>query len=110
MEKNWVRIIIAGIVEVGWVIGLKHSHNIWQYSLTFLAILFSFYCLIKASQELAVGTAYAVFVGIGTTGTIIMDTVLFGTTISPVKVVLMATLLTGVIGLKLLSDHSKGGN
>ncbi|QCI86079.1 multidrug efflux SMR transporter [Vagococcus zengguangii] len=110
MNKNWLMIIIAGIVEVGWVIGLKHSSNLWEYLLTLLAIFFSFYFLIKASQELAVGTAYAVFVGIGTTGTILMDTLLFGSTLSIVKVLLIMTLLAGVMGLKLLSDHSEGGH
>ncbi|MGX6961442.1 DMT family transporter [Vagococcus xieshaowenii] len=110
MNKNWLMILVAGIVEVGWVIGLKHSSNLLEHLLTIIAIFMSFYLLIKASQQLAVGTAYAVFVGIGTTGTILMDTLLFGSSLSVIKVLLIVLLLVGVMGLKVLSDHSEGGH
>lgn len=107
VNKSWLKIIIAAIFEVGWVIGLKHSTSILQWLMTLVAIFISFYLLITATQKLPVGTAYAVFVGLGTTGTVIMDTLLFDAPLSVAKVLFIGLLLAGVVGLKMLTDQPK---
>lgn len=103
MNKNWLKVVIAGVFEVGWVVGLKHSTTPLTWGLTLVAIFFSFYLMISASEELPVGTVYAVFVGIGTTGTVLLDALLFGHSLSVAKVSLIVILLVGVIGLKMVT-------
>lgn len=62
---QWLKVILAGLIEVIWVIGLNNAHNFvtWLFTLVFIAL--SFYLMISASKQLPVGTVYAVFVGIG---------------------------------------------
>lgn len=103
MNKNWLMLIVGAFFEVLWVIGMKHSTSWFEILLTLVAIFISFYALIRASEELPVGTAYAVFVGLGTTGTIIVSSLLFGESFSLIKGLLLATLLAGVLGLKLIT-------
>lgn len=110
MNREWIKIVVAAMFEVGWGIGLKHANNIVEWVLTVVAIVVSFYLLIKATQKLAVGTAYAVFVGLGTTGTVLMDTLLFGANLSSIKLFFIGLLLFGVISLKLVSDNKKGAH
>jgi paired small multidrug resistance pump len=106
MTKQWLYVLLAGIIEVLWVIGLKHASNVLEWTGTVICILFSFYLMLQASKHLPVGTVYAVFVGIGSTGTVIADMLFFGEPFQLAKVVLIAVLLSGVIGLKLVT----GGN
>ncbi|WNS46963.1 multidrug efflux SMR transporter [Paenibacillus sp. MMS20-IR301] len=91
----------AACFEVVWVIGLKHASVPWEWAVTAVAILVSFYALIRASGRLPVGTVYAVFVGLGTAGTVLTGGVLFGEPLRPLKLILIAVLLAGVVGLKL---------
>ena len=74
---NWIKIVIAAMFEVGWVVGLTHASSVIEWILTAIAIVLSFYLLINASKSLPVGTAYAVFVGLGTTGVTIFDVLVF---------------------------------
>ncbi|MHC5268935.1 DMT family transporter [Enterococcus sp. LJL98] len=108
MNRSWFEIIVAAFFEVCWVVGLKHSVNLIQWMGTVIAIVISFYLLIKATQKLPVGTAYAVFVGLGTTGTVLLDAILFKESLFPLKVIFVALLLVGVIGLKKLTDQKEG--
>jgi len=103
MNKNWVFVFAAGLVEVLWVMGLKHSYNAITWIGTLIAIYISFDLMIRSSKALPVGTVYAVFTGIGAAGTVILDMVLFGDPFRWSKVVLIACLLVGIIGLKLVS-------
>ncbi|QXE02875.1 multidrug efflux SMR transporter [Terribacillus sp. DMT04] len=107
MTKQWMYVLLAGIIEVLWVIGLKHASNFWEWTGTVLCILLSFYLMLRASKHLPVGTVYAVFVGIGSTGTVIADMLFFGEPFQLAKVVLIAVLLTGVIGLKLVTGEEQ---
>ncbi len=66
MNRNWLYVILGGVVEVLWVSGLKHSTNLLEWILTIAAIAVSFYLIIDASNHLPVGTVYAVFTGLGT--------------------------------------------
>lgn len=107
MNKTWISVIVAAMFEVAWVIGLKHAGNVWEWSGTIIAIYISFYSMIKAARSLPVGTVYAVFVGLGTAGTVAADILLFDADMSVSKAGLVGLLLLGVIGLKLLSKTKK---
>ena len=107
MAKYWIGILVAACFEVGWVIGLKHAATPLEWGVTVICIIVSFTVLIKASNHLPVGTVYAVFVGLGTAGTVVTDIVLFGQAASVTKLVLIAILLIGVIGLKVVSGEEK---
>lgn len=107
---QWLKVILAGLIEDIWVIGLNNAHNFvtWLFTLVFIAL--SFYLMISASKQLPVGTVYAVFVGIGAAGTVIADMLFFGEPFTIMKVVLLLLLLVGIIGLKLsTNDSPKGG-
>ncbi|WP_019639683.1 DMT family transporter [Paenibacillus fonticola] len=107
MNKTWLSVIIAAVFEVGWVIGLKHASGILEWGATVIAIIVSFTLMIRASRFLPVGTVYAVFVGLGTAGTVFAEIILFSAPVQMEKVVLIAVLLLGVIGLKMLSKEKK---
>ncbi|MFJ6414159.1 DMT family transporter [Terribacillus saccharophilus] len=107
MTKQWFSVILAGIIEVLWVIGLKHANNTLEWAGTIICILLSFYLMLQASKHMPVGTVYAVFVGIGSTGTVIVDMLFFGEPFKLAKVALIAVLLLGVIGLKLVTGDKQ---
>lgn len=96
--------MIAAVFEVLWVIGLKHSDSLLDWGGTVVAIIISFSGLIIAGRKLPVGTVYAVFVGLGTAGTVLSGVFFFGEPIKLEKVILVLVLLAGVIGLKLVTD------
>ncbi|MEK3775637.1 multidrug efflux SMR transporter [Paenibacillus sp. FSL K6-4396] len=109
MNKTWMSVVVAALFEVGWVIGLKHASGLLEWSFTLVAILISFSLMIAASRTLPVGTVYAVFVGLGTAGTVLAEIILFDATVQAGKMILIGILLLGVIGLKMLSkEKSKG--
>jgi len=107
MNTTWIKVIIAALFEVGWVIGLKHADSVLEWAGTAVAIFVSFYLMIAASRNLPVGTVYAVFVGLGTAGTVIAEIVLFGEPFKVAKAALIILLLAGVVGLKLVSGSAK---
>jgi paired small multidrug resistance pump len=107
MDRRWLQVLIAAIFEVGWVIGLKHATTITEWALTIIAIVISFYLMINASSKLPVGTVYAVFVGLGTVGTVFADILLFNQPIIWMKMLLIAFLLIGVVGLKMLTGEDE---
>ncbi len=103
MNANWAKVFVAALFEVCWVIGLKHSDDFWTWTGTFIAIGISFYLMIMAGRNLPVGTVYAVFVGLGTAGTVLSEILLFGEPFKIEKVLLIVVLLVGVIGLKVVT-------
>ena len=72
-----MKVFIAAFFEVLWVIGLKHADNFWTWTGTIIAIIISFYLMIMAGRKLPVGTVYAVFVGLGTAGTVLSEILFF---------------------------------
>lgn len=104
MNRQWLYVFIGGIIEVVWVSGLKHSNTIGEWIGTALAIMFSFLLIIMASKKLPIGTVYAVFTGLGTGGTVLAEMLLFDEPFRLSKVLLILLLLSGVIGLKLVTD------
>lgn len=111
MNTDWLKVIVAAFFEVLWVIGLKHSNDFWTWSGTVIAIIISFYVMVMAGRKLPVGTVYAVFVGLGTAGTVFSEILFFGEPFKLEKVLLILVLLVGVIGLKLVTkDTSEEGD
>lgn len=108
--KNWGIVILAAILEVGWVIGLTHANNWWQWTLTVFAVVITFKLLLDAGNHLPVGTLYAVFVGLGTAGTVLADIVLFDGSVEFMKIFLILILLVGVIGIKMVTPDKEGGH
>ncbi|THE13023.1 QacE family quaternary ammonium compound efflux SMR transporter [Bacillus timonensis] len=105
MNTNWIKVFIAAVLEVFWVIGLTHSYDFWTWTGTVIAIIISNYLMITAAQVLPAGTVYAIFVGLGTGGTVIADILFFGESFKWTKILLILLLLVGVIGLKLVTDE-----
>ena len=110
MNTNWLKVFIGAFFEVLWVIGLKHANGFWTWAGTAISIIISFYVIILAGRKLPVGTVYAVFVGLGTAGTVLSEIIFFGEPFKVEKIILILLLLAGVIGLKLVTkDEIKNG-
>ncbi|MFD1412274.1 DMT family transporter [Oceanobacillus jeddahense] len=110
MNGNWIKVFIAAFLEIFWVIGLTHSYDFWTWTGTIILVIVSNYLMITAAQVLPAGTVYAVFVGLGTAGTVIAGILFFGEAFKWEKIILITTLLFGVIGLKLVTpDKAKEG-
>lgn len=105
MNRHWLKVIIGAFFEIIWVSGLKNADSIWMWLITLAAICISFYMMIDASRHLPVGTVYAVFVGLGTAGTVIAEILFFGEPLKIEKIALILLLLIGVIGLKIVTDE-----
>ena len=102
----WISLAIAGILEVFWAIGLKYTEGFskfWPSLFTVFGMIASFYFLAKALKIIPVGTGYAVWTGIGATGTAILGIVLFGESAAPARVACITVIVAGIIGLKLTS-------
>ncbi|WP_028777496.1 DMT family transporter [Shimazuella kribbensis] len=106
MKATWTSVFIAALFEVIWVIGLKHADSILAWIGTILSIIISFYLMIMAGRKIAVGTVYAVFVGLGTAGTVLSDILFFDEPFQGEKLFLIFLLLLGVIGLKIVTKES----
>ncbi|MCM2677439.1 DMT family transporter [Alkalicoccobacillus plakortidis] len=104
MNRNWLFVFLAGFLEIFWVSGLKHADNYVLWGLTILVIITSFCLLTYASKTLPIGTLYAVFAGIGTAGTVIVEMIVFGEPFNLYKILLIVILLSGVMGLKMISS------
>jgi quaternary ammonium compound-resistance protein SugE len=99
----WVALVTAGLLDVGWAISMKYAEGYTRvgWSLVSLALLAAFVFLLgRALQILQVGTAYAVWTGIGAVGTLLMGVVLFGETLNLMKISGIALVLTGIVALK----------
>jgi quaternary ammonium compound-resistance protein SugE len=99
----WLIVLIAGLLETGWALGLKYSDGFTKpvpSALTVLGAAASFWLLSIAMKDLPVGTAYAVWVGIGAVGTAIMAVFLFGDPVNLMRVVGIVLIVAGIIALK----------
>ena len=100
----WFFLLIAGLLEVGWAIGLKYTEGfsrLWPSVWTIAAMIFSLAFLGLALKALPVGTAYAVWTGIGTLGTVILGIVLLGDSAAPLRLLCLGLIVAGIAGLKL---------
>jgi quaternary ammonium compound-resistance protein SugE len=102
----WVYLVIAGILEIGWAIGLKYTEGftrLWPSVGTITAMVFSVLLLGLALRELPVGTGYAVWTGIGTVGTAILGIVLFSEPATAMRLICIGLIVAGIIGLKAVA-------
>jgi len=102
----WILLVLAGLFEVGWAIGLKYTEGFtrpWPTAATVLAMVISVVLLGLAVRSLPMGTAYAIWTGIGAAGTVVLGIVLFGESASPARLACVALILAGVVGLKLVT-------
>ena len=102
----WMLLIVAGLLEVGWAIGLKYTEGftrLWPSVFTLLAMVLSVLLLGVAMKSLPVGTSYAVWVGVGAVGTAILGMVLFGEPATLARIASLGLIVAGIVGLKLTS-------
>ena len=102
----WIYLFVAGLFEISWAIGLKFTHGfscIIPSVLTVMGMVASFYFLALALKHLPLGTAYAIWTGIGTVGTVVFGIVLFKEPVSAMRLICIALIIGGISGLKLLT-------
>lgn len=99
----WLILIIAGLLEVAWAIGLKYTHGftkLWPSVFTIAAIIASMYLLSVAAKTLPIGTAYAVWVGIGAAGTAILGIAVLKEPITIGRMAFLALMIISIVGLR----------
>lgn len=104
----WLTLILAGLFEIGWAIGLKYTEGFTRLGPTLgtvAAMVISLFLLGLAMKGLPVGTAYAVWTGIGTVGTVILGIVLFGESAAIERLACITLIVAGIIGLKLVTPN-----
>jgi quaternary ammonium compound-resistance protein SugE len=104
---NWILLLIAGLFEIGWVYALKQSDNFANLKFAFLAVLLlviSMACLSLSLRTIPVGTAYAIWTGIGAVGAATLGIMAFGDPATAMRLVCIALIVIGVVGLKLASQ------
>lgn len=100
----WIYLLIAGVLEIGWAIGLKYTDGFTKLlptALTIPVMVASFVCLALAVRQIPVGTSYAIWTGIGAVGTAIAGMMLFGESAAPARLACLLLVVAGIIGLKL---------
>jgi quaternary ammonium compound-resistance protein SugE len=102
--NGWLALLAAGLLEIAWALGLKYSDGLtrfWPTAATVLAIAASFGMMALALKSLPFGTAYAVWTGIGAAGAIVVGILAFGEPADPLRMLCLALIVTGIVGLKL---------
>ena len=102
----WLILVLAGLFEIGWAIGLKYSHGfsrMWPTVGTVLAMIVSMLLLALAARALPIGTAYAIWTGIGAAGTALLGIWLFGEPATAARLLCVGMIVAGVVGLKLVT-------
>jgi quaternary ammonium compound-resistance protein SugE len=108
-SMSWIILVAAGLFEIGWAIGLKFTDGftrVWPTIGTVLAMIVSLALLGVAMKTLPVGTAYAVWVGIGAVGTIIAGILLFDEPVNALRVVSLTLIVMGLVGLKVATPNA----
>lgn len=103
---NWLILVLAGLFEVVWAVGLKYTHGFTRLvptAITLAGMLLSFWLLAQAMKTLDLGTAYAIWVGIGAIGAFIAGIILFNEPVNGLRIISVTLIVAGLIGLKLSS-------
>jgi quaternary ammonium compound-resistance protein SugE len=103
---DWIVLVIAGLFEVAWATGLKYTEGftrLWPSAWTVTAMAVSLLLLAQALKTLPIGTAYAVWTGIGAVGTAVMGIILFGESRDAMRLACIAVIVAGIVGLRLSS-------
>jgi len=101
---NWFILVIAGLFEVGWAVGLKYTEGFtrpWPTIATVFSMIVSLGLLGVAMKSLPMGTAYAIWVGVGAVGTAMLGIFLMGDSANPLRLLSLGLIVAGIIGLKL---------
>ncbi len=104
---DWFILVVAGFFEIGWAIGLKYTEGfsrLWPTVGTMLSMIISLGLLGIAMKSLPVGTAYAIWVGVGAVGTAILGIVMMGEAANPLRLLSLGLIVTGIVGLKLATQ------
>ncbi|OOM15835.1 DMT family transporter [Clostridium saccharobutylicum] len=105
---KWLMLIVAGLFEMGWAIGLKYSQGFTKpipSIFTIVGMIASFYFLSLSLKSLPLGTAYAIWTGIGTVGTVTLGIILFKEPIDIVRLICIGFILVGIVGLKVATSQ-----
>tara|TARA_A100000171_G_scaffold52285_1_gene69928 strand:- start:223 stop:645 length:423 start_codon:yes stop_codon:yes gene_type:complete len=107
----WGYLLIAGLLEIGWAVGLKYTDGFSRpvpTVITIVIMIASFFTLSLALREIPLGTGYAVWTGIGAVGTAIAGMILFGESKDAIRLACIAVIVAGIVGLKLASSSGAG--
>jgi quaternary ammonium compound-resistance protein SugE len=102
----WLILLVAGLFEVGWAVGLKYTHGFtrfWPSVFTVVAMAVSLFLLAQALRTLPIGTAYAIWTGIGAVGTAVLGIVLFSEPATAIRLGCIGLIVAGIVGLKFAS-------
>ena len=102
----WIVLFVAGLLEVGWAVGLKYTEGfsrLWPSVGTVASMIVSLGLLGLALRTLPLGTAYAIWTGVGTVGTALLGIMLFHEAADPIRLVCISLILAGIVGLKLVT-------
>ncbi|AMK50446.1 hypothetical protein LF65_06545 [Clostridium beijerinckii] len=105
---TWLMLIVAGLFETGWAIGLKYSEGFTKLIpsvFTIIGMIASFYFLSLVLKSLPLGTAYAIWTGIGTVGTVALGIILFKEPVDIIRLICIGFIVIGIVGLKIVSSH-----
>jgi len=105
---EWILLFIAGLFEIAWAVGLKYSKgfsNLWASAFTIVAMIISIALLSLALKKLPLGTAYAIWTGIGAVGTAMFGMLLFAESREPIRLLFILLIIAGIIGLRHTSVH-----
>jgi quaternary ammonium compound-resistance protein SugE len=100
----WLYLVVAGLCEIGWAVGLKYTEGFSRPMptiLTVISMIISLALLGLALRGLPLGTAYAIWTGIGTVGTVIAGAILFGDSVTAIRIACIALIVAGMVGLKV---------
>jgi len=104
----WVALLLAGLLEVGWALGLKYSDGFtrfWPTLAAVVAVALSFFLFSVSLKYLPFGTAYAIWAGFGACGVIVAGMVMFGEPADLLRLACLTLIVTGMVGLKLITPH-----
>ncbi|WKZ41908.1 MAG: quaternary ammonium compound efflux SMR transporter SugE [Anaerolineales bacterium] len=105
---SWIYLFIAGLFEIVWAIGLKYTQGFTRplpSVITVAGMIVSFYFLALATKVLPIGTAYAIWTGIGAVGAVTLGIILFKEPFDLLRIIFLLFIVTGIIGLKVVSPH-----
>lgn len=108
---HWIILFVAGLFEVAWAIGLKYTEGfskLWPSVFTIVSMVISMGLLAYAVKHLPVGTAYAIWTGIGAVGTAVLGMILFNESKELIRIFFIFLIVVGIVGLKIFSGHSEG--
>jgi quaternary ammonium compound-resistance protein SugE len=104
----WILLVLAGLFEIVWAVGLKYTEGftrLWPTVGTVTAMIVSFGLLAHVLKTLPIGTAYAIWTGIGAVGTALVGIIVLGESASPARLACIGMIAAGIVGLKLVSAH-----